>query len=83
VETQGSVLVRAGAFFPLIVPLILGSVTGAEERVLTLESKGFDVKGTKTRVFELSRSPYDKTAKLIASAFTLAVLAWRVLAWVL
>ena len=83
VETEGNVLIRARAFFPVLVPLILGSITGAEERVLTLESKGFDVKGKKTHVFELVRSPWDTPAKVIAWIITAAVLVWRVLAWVL
>ncbi|MDR0587220.1 MAG: energy-coupling factor transporter transmembrane protein EcfT [Treponema sp.] len=83
VETQGNLMVRAKAFFPLLVPLILGSITGAEERVLTLESKGFDVKGPKTRIFELARSPYDNLAKAIAIAITAAILVMRVLVWIL
>ncbi|MDR0689879.1 MAG: energy-coupling factor transporter transmembrane protein EcfT [Spirochaetaceae bacterium] len=82
IETEGNILVRARAFFPLLVPLILGSVTAAEERVLTLESRGFDVKGEKTHIFELHRSPYDKAAKAIALTVTFAVLLWRILAWV-
>jgi energy-coupling factor transport system permease protein len=83
VETEGNVFVRARAFFPVRVPLILGSITGAEERVLTLESKGFDVKGTKTHIFSISRSPYDTLVKVISCIAAAAVLAWRVLAWVL
>jgi energy-coupling factor transporter transmembrane protein EcfT len=83
VETKGSVFVRAKAFFPLLVPLILGSVTSAEERVLTLESKGFDVKGPKTHVFEIARSPHDGAVRVITWVITAAVLVWRVLAWVL
>lgn len=82
VETEGNILVRARAFFSLLVPLILGSITAAEERALTLESKGFDVKGEKTHVFELYRSPYDTAAKAIALTVTFAVLGWRILAWV-
>jgi energy-coupling factor transporter transmembrane protein EcfT len=82
VETEGNLLIRARAFFPILVPLILGSITGAEERVLTLESKGFDIKGPKTHVFEISRSPYDGTARIIALGITAAVLIWRVAAWV-
>jgi energy-coupling factor transport system permease protein len=82
VETEGNILVRARAFFPLLVPLILGSITAAEERALTLESKGFGVKGEKTHIFELYRSPYDKAAKVIALTVTFAVLGWRILAWV-
>jgi energy-coupling factor transporter transmembrane protein EcfT len=81
VETEGNVFVRARAFFPVLVPLILGSVTGAEERVLTLESKGFDVKSAKTHIFSISRSPYDTLTVIISCCITAAVLAWRVLAW--
>ncbi|MDR2759273.1 MAG: energy-coupling factor transporter transmembrane protein EcfT [Spirochaetaceae bacterium] len=83
VETEGSILVRARAFYPLLVPLILSSINAAEERALTLESKGFDVKGEKTYMFELYRSPYDKAAKVISLMVTFAVLTWRILAWVL
>jgi energy-coupling factor transport system permease protein len=83
VETEGNVFVRARAFFPVLVPLILGSITGAEERVLTLESKGFDVKGKKTHIFSISRSPYDIHAVVISWFAVAAVLVWRVLAWVL
>ena len=83
VETEGNILVRARAFFPILVPLILASITGAEERVLTLESKGFGVAGPKTHVFELRRSPGDDPAKLIARIITAAVVLWRALAWAL
>lgn len=83
VETEGNVFVRAKAFFPSLVPLILGSITGAEERVLTLESKGFDVACEKTHVFNIERTPYDKIAVAVAVVVTLAVLAWRILLWVL
>lgn len=83
VETEGNVLVRARAFFPSLVPLVLSAITGAEERVLTLESKGFDVNCTKTHLFTIERSPYDKTASVIAIAVTAAVVAGRILLWVL
>jgi energy-coupling factor transport system permease protein len=83
VETEGTILVRARAFYPLLVPLILTSLTAAEERALTLESKGFDIKGEKTHIFELYRSPYDTAAKVIASMITFAVLTWRILACIL
>jgi energy-coupling factor transport system permease protein len=82
VETEGNIFVRARAFFPVLVPLILGSIIGAEERVLTLESKGFDVKGNKTHIFSVSRSPYDTLALVISCCVTGAVLVWRILAWV-
>lgn len=83
VETEGGLLVRAKAFFPILVPLILSSVTGAEERVLTLESKGFDIKGRKTHIFELSRTPWDTPAKVISWVVTAGVVVWRILSWLL
>ena len=83
VETEGNVFVRARAFLPSLVPLILGSITGAEERVLTLESKGFDVNCEKTHMFVCGRSKYDKPAAVIAIVVTAAILVWRILLWVL
>lgn len=83
VETEGNLLIRARAFFPILVPLILGSVTGAEERALALESKGFDIKGERTHIFELVRSPWDTPVKVISWTAAAGVIAWRVLAWVL
>jgi energy-coupling factor transporter transmembrane protein EcfT len=81
VEIRGNILIRARAFFPLIVPLILGAVTGAEERALTLQAKGFDVRGPKTHIFEIERSPHDRTAKIIAVAAAVIVVLLRVYVW--
>jgi energy-coupling factor transporter transmembrane protein EcfT len=81
IETAGNIFLRAKAFFPLIVPLILGTVTGAEERALALQSKGFDVQGPKTHLFELERSPHDGNAKIIAVAVAVIVVVMRVYIW--
>ncbi len=83
VETEGSVIVRMKAFFPSLVPLILGAITSSEERVLTLESKGFDVAGPKTHLFVLNKSGNEKVANVIAIIITIAIVTWRVLLWVL
>lgn len=82
VETEGNVLVRAKAFLPSMIPLVLGSVTNTEERVLTLESKGFSVKGVKTRIFDVHPNGKEKLAMIIAMAFTAIVVLWRVILWV-
>lgn len=83
VETEGNMFVRIKAFFPSLVPLILGAITGSEERVLTLESKGFDVDCKKTHIFNLEKSGYEGLAMGIAIAGTLAVIIGRILLWVL
>lgn len=83
VETQGNMIVRAKAFFPSLVPLILGAITNSEERVLTLESKGFDVNGKKTQLVEVKKSGNETKALIIAGLIVLAIATWRVLLWVL
>ncbi len=82
VETEGNLLVRMRAFFPSIVPLVLSAVTNTEERVLTLESKGFDTTCKKTRVFEVTKNGYEPLALIITCALSLVFLVWRVLQWV-
>lgn len=83
VETEGNILVRAKAFVPSLIPLILGAVTGAEERALTLDAKGFDVQCKKTQLFEIERSPYDKIAVVITTVVLVAVTVGRIALWVL
>ena len=70
-------------FFPSLVPLIVGAITSSEERVLTLESKGFDVNGPKTHLFELKKSGKEPLAAGIAIVVAVAVIAGRIVLWVL
>lgn len=83
VETQGNLLVRAKAFVPSIIPLVLGAVTGAEERVLTLEARGFNVEGKKTRLLKIHKSGIEKPFTIFWVIVTVAIVAWRVVAWVI
>ena len=83
VETEGNMIVRAKAFVPSIVPLVLTAITGAEERVLTLEARGFNVVGNKTRLFKIKSSGIEKPVTAFWVILTIAILVWRVLSWVL
>lgn len=83
VETEGNLFVRSKAFIPSMIPLILTSITSTEERVLTLESKGFLVKGTKTRLFDVLPNGKEKLAMTIAIVCFVLVVLWRVSLWVL
>lgn len=83
IETQGNMLVRAKAFFPMIVPLVVGSIMNTEERVLTLESKGFDVDCAKTHFIEVRRSGNEGKAFVFAAVVTIAAIAGRVALWIL
>ncbi len=83
VETQGNLLVRMKAFMPSLIPLILGAINNTEERVLTLESKGFTAHCPKTRLFDIEPNGKEKLAVTVAAAITIIVILWRVLLWVL
>ena len=76
-------IVRAKAFFPSLVPLILGAVIGSEERVLTLEARGFSIQGEKTHLFNLEKSGAEKTAAAAAVMITILIIAGRIALWVL
>lgn len=83
VETEGNVIVRAKAFFPTLVPLILGAVIGSEERVLTLEARGFSMQGEKTHLFNIEKSGAEGTVKAVAIIVTVLVIAGRIALWIL
>lgn len=83
VETEGNLLIRAKAFVPSFIPLILSAITGAEERVLTLESRGFNVQCPKVRVLSLTKSGLEKPLVIISVLITLVIVGWRIALWVL
>lgn len=79
VETEGNMIVRAKAFFPSLVPLMLSSVTGSEERVLTLEARGFSLTNPKTHLFVLKKSGIETLVTVISIIVTAAVIALKVI----
>jgi len=83
VETEGNVITRAKAFFPTLVPLILGGIIGSEDRVLTLEARGFSIKGEKTHLFNLEKSGYERLVLIISFIITILILAGRVALWIM
>ena len=83
VETKGNLKVRMKAFLPSLIPLVLGAINNTEERVLTLESKGFTAHCRKTRLFSVEPNGKEKTAMIIAIIAVGLTAVWRVLFWVL
>jgi energy-coupling factor transport system permease protein len=47
-ESEGNLVVRFRALFPLVVPLVLGSLIEIEQRSIALEIRGFNSPGSKT-----------------------------------
>lgn len=78
IETEGNLAVRAKAFVPSLIPLILTAITGAEERVVTLEARGFSVQAQKTSVFKLEKSGAETVTVIVWIIITVALAAWRI-----
>ena len=83
VETEGSLLVRAKVFIPTIVPLVLSSIAGTEERALTLEARGFSSNKQHTYLYNIEEKSIDKTINIILIAGMVALVAGRIILWLI
>ncbi|MBO0450925.1 energy-coupling factor transporter transmembrane protein EcfT [Enterococcus sp. MJM16] len=78
VEVTGSFLQRAKAFLPLIGPVVLSSLTDAQERGMTLETRGFSIKGIKpTTLIDVKQSLIDTLLKVLSIVFLLFCIVIR------
>ncbi|MGM0125588.1 energy-coupling factor transport system permease [Enterococcus sp. AZ194] len=68
IETQGSVFVRMKAFVPMMGPLVLTSIQQTDERVLTLEARGFSAPMKKTTYYSLKKTAADYLIDLLCLA---------------
>lgn len=59
VEVKGGLASRFKAFAPLLGPLLFSAIANADERVLTLESRGFSSTFPKNRLYQLNKKPVD------------------------
>lgn len=82
VETEGNLRTRIKAFLPILSPIILGSIANTEERVLTLESRAFMVKGNKTSVYHIQKSKIDHFIVVILFILLVLIIIWRVAHWI-
>lgn len=83
VETDGNLIVRFKAFIPSMIPLVVGSFTDMEERVLTMESKGFNAPCKKTHLLVLKKSGAEKPVVIVFAVLLAACIIGRILVWVL
>ena len=81
-ETQGNLLQRARALFPLAAPLVFSALLDVEERSLALEVRGFSSPKPRTSLNELVDTPVQQTARwgmvFLAGLWLAAGLWWRV-----
>jgi energy-coupling factor transport system permease protein len=78
-ETQGNLLQRGRALFPLVAPLVFSALVDVEERALALEVRGFSAPGHKTSLIELSDTRGQRAARwsmILLAGFVLAAGVW-------
>lgn len=78
IETEGSMLVRMKSFVPMIGPLVLSSIQQTEERVLTLEARGFSSKKKKTAIDILQKTLFDRVLEIVCFMMLVIYIVWRI-----
>lgn len=81
VETEGSLLMRIKSFVPMISPLVLSTISNNEEKVLTLESRGFSCSNKRTVLFPLKKNKRDRLLNWTSVFIFVGLIIWRVLLW--
>ncbi len=81
VETEGSLLTRIRAFIPVLGPLVLSSISNTEERAITLETRGFSIKGKKSHLYEIKKSNVDIAIQIFTIILMIFLLVGRLLTW--
>lgn len=77
IEAEGSLMNRIKAFIPMISPLVLTSIQQTEERVLTLESRGFSSHRQKTSLYQIKKQQLDYVIMGGCILLFILYLVWR------
>jgi energy-coupling factor transport system permease protein len=78
-DTESSFLKRVGSLFPLIGPLVFGSLVEVEERAIAIEARGFTSNHIKTSLHEILDSDFDKILRwglLLTILISIALKLW-------
>ena len=78
-ETQGNFINRIRALFPVVVPMILGSLIDIDERAIALESRAFSKVGPKTSLIEVPDTDPQKVLRWALIGIGLILILWRIL----
>jgi len=77
-DTQSSFLKRAGSIFPLVGPLVFGSLVEVEERAIAIEARGFTSTHAKTSLHEIPDSQAERVIRWMLILLVIASLAFRI-----
>ena len=77
-DTESNFLRRAGSLFPLVGPLVFGSLVEVEERAIAIEARGFTSTHTKTSLHDIPDTSSDKTIRWVLVALVIVALVLRI-----
>lgn len=80
-ETEGNLITRIRAFFPLISPVVMSSLVNTKERAIALEVRGFNSKQKKTFLNEEHKRRADMVIKIILVFAIIVSIIGRVIIW--
>jgi energy-coupling factor transport system permease protein len=83
IETEGSLLVRAKALVPIVIPVFMSAITQTEERALALDARAFNANRPRTQLAYLPRPGATQWVLVGAVAMTALVLTvGKALQWI-
>lgn len=79
IETEGSIRVRIKAFFPVLGPLILGAISGTEEKSIAMDARAFSAAGEHTYLRELRPvKPWEIFINIFFDLIFIFAVAWKI-----
>jgi energy-coupling factor transport system permease protein len=80
IETDGNIIVRARAFFPMLGPLLLGAIASTEEKAIAMDARAFSVKRKHTFLRQLApASTIEKILGIAAWVFCGLTLVYKII----
>lgn len=76
-DSEGSFKKRFRALFPLVAPLVLGSLVELEQRSIALEIRGFNTPGPKTSFRTLSDTNWQKLLRWAMLSVSISIIVYR------
>jgi len=76
-DTQSNFLKRVGSLFPLVGPLVFGSLVEVEERAIAIEARGFTSTRLKTSLYDIPDTNLDRAIRWILIALILITLVLK------
>lgn len=81
VETQGKLMNRVKAFFPILGPLFLSAISNTEEKNIAMDTRAFSAPEKPTHIYELRRPTRGQWALcILLNAALVAAIVWRIAA---